>query len=353
MRRALQAILAAHAQQYPAMGPRDAVKLLYENEFGGGHLIVNPERSLEGLRTEYAATLHDPAAPLWENIGNGMVRIHLGALDCSEYPLEALNRDFVRSAELRRGSMNVFFRKLNLLRELTREGKFGFTSEELEGYLEPYIASGCPTMSHSAVYREAYHPAYRVVMRCVCLPLLVREARAMSKKRGRVIVALDGRCASGKTTLARRLRERWGWSVLHMDHFFLRPEQRGPERYAQPGGNIDHERFLEEVLLPLRGGERVLYRPFDCHSQALLSPVPFDPSPVVMVEGSYACHPMLWKHYDLHAFLTVDRERQMERILAREGAEYAQVFQERWIPLEEQYFSACRVESRCDYRLEL
>ena len=121
MRRALQAILAAHAQQYPAMGPRDAVKLLYENEFGGGHLIVNPERSLEGLRTEYAATLHDPAAPLWENIGNGMVRIHLGALDCSEYPLEALNRDFVRSAELRRGSMNVFFRKLNLLRELTRE----------------------------------------------------------------------------------------------------------------------------------------------------------------------------------------------------------------------------------------
>ena len=91
MRRALQAILAAHAQQYPAMGPRDAVKLLYENEFGGGHLIVNPERSLEGLRTEYAATLHDPAAPLWENIGNGMVRIHLGALDCSEYPLSLIH----------------------------------------------------------------------------------------------------------------------------------------------------------------------------------------------------------------------------------------------------------------------
>lgn len=353
MRRALQAILTAHAQQYPAMGPRDAVKLIYENEFGGGHFIVSPARSLEGLRAEYAATPHDPAAPLWEDIGNGMARIYLCALDPSEYPLEALNRDFVRSAELRRGSMNVFFRKLNLLRELTREGKFGFTSEELEGYLEPYIASGCPTISHSASYREAYHPAYRVVMRSVCLPLLVREAWAMSKKRGRVIIALDGRCASGKTTLAKKLEERWGWSVVHMDHFFLRPEQRSPERYAQPGGNIDHERFLEEVLLPLRRGEQVRYRPFDCRSQTLLPPVSLEPSPVVVAEGSYACHPALWKHYDLRALLTVDPERQMERILAREGAEYAQVFRDRWIPLEERYFSACRVEARCDYCLEL
>ena len=334
------------------MGPRDAVKLIYQNEFGGEHLIADPAQSLEGLRAEYAATPHDPSVPLWEDIGNGMVRIQLGGLDPLEYPLEALNRDFVRSTELHRGSMNAFFKKLGVLRELTREGAFGFTSEELEGYLGPYIASGCPTVSHSADYRAAYHPAYRLVLRSVCLPLLVREAQAMSKKRGRVVIALDGRCASGKTTLARRLEERWGWSVIHMDHFFLRPEQRSPERYAQPGGNIDHERFLEEMLLPLRKGEPFAYRPFDCHSQTLLAPIPFRPSPVVLVEGSYACHPALWDQYDLRAFLTVDRERQMERILSREGEEYAQVFREKWIPLEERYFSACGVENRCDYRLE-
>lgn len=184
------------------------------------------------------------------------------------------------------------------------------------------------------------------------LSLLVREAQALSAGGNQVIIALDGRCASGKTTLAARLGERYGWSAVHMDHFFLRPEQRTLERYAQPGGNIDHERFLKEMLLPLRRGERPVYRPFDCHSRRLLDPIPFEASPVVLVEGSYACHPALWDCYDLRVFLTIDSERQMERVVLREGEERAQVFRDRWIPLEERYLSAFDLESRCDFRLE-
>lgn len=348
----LRAVLAAHARRYPVMTPRDAVKLIYQNEFGGGHMIDDPAQSLARLRAERAALPPGSAAPLWEDIGNGMVRIMLAGLDRADYPLEALNRDFVRSAALRRGNMEAFLEKLGLLRQMAEEGAFGFSAGELEGYLADYTAAGCPPVSHSEAYRAACRPAYRVVCRRVCLPLMVEEVRALGEKRGRVILALDGRCASGKTTLAAGLERWYGWSVIHMDHFFLRPEQRSPQRYAQPGGNIDHERFLEEVLLPLRAGERPVYRPFDCHAQALLAPIPFDPGPVVLVEGSYACHPALREHYDLRAFLTVDPERQIERITAREGEEYAQVFRETWIPLEERYFSACGVEEQCQYRLE-
>ena len=352
MDEALRETLTAHAGRYPAMEPRDAVKLIYQNEFGGGHLVADPAGSLARLRAECAAVPRDPAAPLAEDIGNGMVRIQLGALDRWEYPPEALNRDFVRSAALHRGGMDGFLEKLGVLRGLAGEGVFRFSSRELEDYLGPYLSGGCPAVSHSEAYRAAYRPAYRVVLRSVCLPLLVEEVRALSERQERVIVALDGRCASGKTTLAARLSAQYGWSVVHMDHFFLRPEQRTSERYARPGGNVDYERFLEEVLLPLRAGERPVYRPFDCHTQSLLPPVPFDPGPVVLVEGSYACHPALRDQYDLRAFLTVDPAVQMERITAREGEDYAQVFRERWIPLEERYFSACEVERRCDYRLE-
>lgn len=181
---------------------------------------------------------------------------------------------------------------------------------------------------------------------------LAERVEALRTGQGRVIAALDGRCASGKTTLAARLSEEHGWSVIHMDHFFPRPEQRTAERLAQPGGNVDHERFLEEVLLPLRRGERAVYRPFDCHAQTLLEPIPFEPGPVVLVEGSYSCHPALWGHYDLRAFLTVDPARQLERIARREGETRAQAFREKWIPLEERYFSAFDIEARCDIRLE-
>ena len=34
----LERILREHAERYPLMQPTDAVKLIYQNEFGGGHL---------------------------------------------------------------------------------------------------------------------------------------------------------------------------------------------------------------------------------------------------------------------------------------------------------------------------
>ncbi len=171
--------------------------------------------------------------------------------------------------------------------------------------------------------------------------------RAAAEGRERTLVALDGRCASGKTTLAEALSVELGCTLLHMDDFFLRPEQRTPARLATPGENIDHERFLEEALLPLRAGRPFAYRPFDCHTRTLGAPVAVTPTPIVLVEGSYACHPALRDYYDLRLFLTVAPDEQMRRITARSGEAAAAVFRDRWIPLEEAYFAACAVESVC------
>lgn len=169
----------------------------------------------------------------------------------------------------------------------------------------------------------------------------------------RLLIVLDGRCAAGKTSLARSLSQRYGWPTVHIDHFFLRPQQRTPQRYETPGENVDHERFLEQVLLPLRRGETALYRPFDCHTQQLSSPLRVEPRAVTVIEGSYSCHSALWPHYDLRVFLTVDSVEQLRRVAAREGEAQAKVFQERWIPLEEAYFAAFDLEKRCDYLLTL
>ena len=34
------------------------------------------------------------------------------------------------------------------------------------------------------------------------------------------VIAIDGRCASGKTTLAGRLQKEIDCNIIHMDHFF-------------------------------------------------------------------------------------------------------------------------------------
>lgn len=171
-------------------------------------------------------------------------------------------------------------------------------------------------------------------------------------RRGRVIVAIDGRCGSGKTTLAARLQKDLHCAVYHMDEFFPRPEQRTEARLSQPGGNVDHERFLEEVLLPLQIAQDITYCPFVCSRQQLGEPVTVEANRLTIVEGSYACHPALWEHYDLRVFLTIDPEEQLRRIEARSGPEKARQFRDRWIPFEERYFHAFDIQARCDMCIE-
>ncbi len=163
------------------------------------------------------------------------------------------------------------------------------------------------------------------------------------------IVAIDGRCASGKTTLATSLQKKYGCNVIHMDQFFLRPEQRTKERLQTPGENIDHERFLEEVLCPLREGENFTYRSYNCQEQQLSEPIEVLAQKITIIEGSYACHKSLWDYYDIKIFLSINPEEQLRRIIAREGGLKAEIFKEKWIPLEEKYFAVYRLKQRCDY----
>lgn len=164
-----------------------------------------------------------------------------------------------------------------------------------------------------------------------------------------LLVAIDGRCAAGKTTLADMLHKRTNCTVFHMDDFFLRPEQRSIERLSIPGGNVDYERFREEVLMPLRKGvTEIAYQPFDCHEQRLLPPVVKKVTEVVLVEGSYSCHPELWDYYNLHIFLTIASDKQLKRIACRNGADNVSMFQNQWIPLEERYFEVHRIMKRCE-----
>lgn len=173
----LESVLTVHARRYPLMGPCDGVKLIFQNEFGGGHLIADEGQALARLRAEYAQVPHDPARPLFEAIGNGTVRVMLSALDVRRCPLECLNRDFIRSAAARTGDLGRFSEKLGVLRDLCRRGVFRFSPEELEAYLDRYTAAGCPPVSHSDEYRRAYVPAYRVVL-CGCLSSPLAEALA-------------------------------------------------------------------------------------------------------------------------------------------------------------------------------
>ena len=174
-----------------------------------------------------------------------------------------------------------------------------------------------------------------------------KEITRLMALQSQILIAIDGNCTSGKTTLAQKLSESYDCNVFHMDDFFLRPEQRTPERYGQVGGNVDYERFLEEVLLPLKSGTAFSYRPFSCSTFTLSDPVAVQPKQLNIIEGTYSLHPFFGDIYNLKIRLTVTPELQRQRILERPEFLHRRFFEE-WIPMENRYFEGFHISGTAD-----
>ncbi len=170
-------------------------------------------------------------------------------------------------------------------------------------------------------------------------PLFAQIDELLKRKKSAVI-AIDGRCCSGKTTLAALLQQRYGCGVLHMDDFFLPRELRTEERLRQPGGTVEYER-VNALLCAYAAGKTASYRPYLCGSGEYGEPQTLFCGPLLVVEGSYSCHPTLREHYDLAVFLDVNEKEQARRVRLRNG-EGADCFFDLWIPLENAYFAALR-----------
>lgn len=181
---------------------------------------------------------------------------------------------------------------------------------------------------------------------------LAVQQLADNKEKERIVIAIDGRCASGKTTLGYYLQELFDANLFHMDDFFLQTHQRTKKRLAEIGGNVDYERFQTEVLAPLFAGEDILYRRFDCKNMTLAAGEWIKNRRMNIVEGSYCGNPYFGNCYDLKIFTDIDIESQLENIRKRNGEEKLLVFKERWIPKEEAYFEKFLIKEKSEIVIE-
>jgi len=163
-----------------------------------------------------------------------------------------------------------------------------------------------------------------------------------------IIVAIDGNSGAGKSCLAVSIARQLECNIFHMDDFFLQPHQRTPERFREPGGNVDYERFKAEVIENLKANKEFKYQLYDCASTRLVEWVQVTPKRINIIEGVYSIHPLWSSLLDVKIFLTVSRELQLERIRNRSGELLLKRFVEEWIPLEDLYFETFRIKENCD-----
>lgn len=343
--------LLDHAARYPMAAAQDYMKALFQSAFGCEHLIADASAAAAYIRRE-AGTALPHAGETVEPLDGPYCRVHLDVLRDGLTP-ETMAALFALSAEHQPDGPALLEAKLGVLQQLIGEGLLPLDAADTAARIDAWRSAGFPACHHSDAFRAAYAPAYRLMKATYAhyLPLFAHIDRAMAAA-GPVTVVIDGGSATGKTTLAALLQKVYGCNVFHMDDFFLRPEQRTPERYAEPGGNVDRERFLAEVLTPLRAGQPVAYRPFDCHTMTVQPAQTIQPTRLTVIEGAYSLHPALRADGDLHVFLRIDPALQRRRIEARNGAEMVRRFAEQWIPLEQVYFEAHDPEECCQLVFE-
>ena len=343
--------LIEHCRAYPALQAEDIFKYIFQSAHGPEHMISDEIAALDYIKREYAS-ISKSVPPLTEALDGAYSRVHLSHLNGTLTP-ETLAKLFCLSAKKEASDKTALEQKIQVAAELVDTGSLPLDRHDFERKLALWQTQGCPALHHSDAFRATYRPAYRVIASDYVpyLALLATIDHALAQ--GPLTLAIEGGSASGKSTLGDLLATLYGCTVFHMDDFFLRPEQRTPERLAELGGNVDRERFLSEVLAPLQAGGPVTYCPFDCSTGTLAPPVTVTPSRLTVIEGAYSMHPDLAPHYDLSVFLDVTPDLQKKRIQTRNTPDMAERFFNEWIPLEHRYFEGLNVKARCDMVIEI
>lgn len=174
----------------------------------------------------------------------------------------------------------------------------------------------------------------------------------LSENKELFLIGIDGPCASGKTTLAQRIAEATGAQVIHADDFFLPHVMKTHGRMAQPGGNVHHERFADEVTSGIASGQRFEYGVYRCSEGRITEKKTVVPQGVIIVEGSYSLHPEMKIAYDLKIFVEAPEEIRLKRIRERNGEAALEIFKSKWIPLESAYFEFFGIKEECEIIIE-
>ncbi len=173
-------------------------------------------------------------------------------------------------------------------------------------------------------------------------------------RRTPLVLALDGRSGTGKSTIARALAKARNAAVVPLDDFFDASVPGAQWDAWSPAERLqrvfDWTRVRNEALVPLRAGQPGRWRRFDFAAgpradgsySMLTDSVECAPMPLVILEGAYSASKPLADLVDFTILVEASTEERASRLRARESAEFLAAWHARWDAVEELYESVVR-----------
>lgn len=153
--------LLRHAEQYPKATVRDFMKFMFQSAFGCEHLIADASAAATMIRLEAEkAVPHE--GDVIEPLDGDYYRVHLDVLK-NGTDAETLAKLFALSAVPVRNGRELLEEKIMVFAELVEHGEIPLDRCEVNRTLDDWKEAGYPACHHSDAFREAYHPAYRVI----------------------------------------------------------------------------------------------------------------------------------------------------------------------------------------------
>ena len=173
-----------------------------------------------------------------------------------------------------------------------------------------------------------------------------------------ILVAIDGRSGTGKSTIAKIIAARLNGVEITADDFWIGGsneewDKRSPQEKASLA--IDWKRLRGEALEPLLAGKPASWHPFDWKAGKGLAThfINRGPTRLVVLDGAYSARPELSDIIDLSILVEVpDDSNRRDRLVKRENREYMDNWHRRWDPAENYYFSKVRPKDFFDIIIE-
>jgi hypothetical protein len=161
-------ILTEHITRYPMLKIQDLYKLVYQASMGCGHAVNDIKKAEKMLDREIMSMKTAAKEPAIDQISPDgyIVRVHLHPyLRTKKGDKHSLFEAFIKSAKEFRGSekkLVEYWREMEILAE---RNILPFNTSEIQDFFNKMQEKGFPPVHHSKIYRETYHPAYRVIVK--------------------------------------------------------------------------------------------------------------------------------------------------------------------------------------------